>query len=464
VTERLPDEVEINAWTGTEAARGELGPLAAKWASGGGLPHSQQPLLQDLARPEDWADPRVGYGVLLPDEPGLSVAEHAAGKHAPEPIRDLLAARPGTVVLGWAVSDTLGSTKLWRYFPDGLRQPVEIGLSNFGVAKAQLPRYVLIAGGPEIIPWSVQYTLGVRHAVGRLPLTGDALANYVQAMLDGWPGTDLDVRAPLMWTVDNPGDITAQMRAVLANPLAKELDDPAKLPRFEHLVAADATAAGLLARLRALRPALVVTSSHGLAGGAVADLRQVLGLPVDQVHTAVGLAELDAAMPAGTIWHAQACCSAGSEAPSRYLGLLAPNTSVATTVAAVAELGATVAPAALAMLGRQRPVRAVIGHVEPTFDWTLRVAETGQGLGHEVVTALSTNLFAGQPLGLAFAAYRTGVGQLHTNYANSFDELNNGHPEVRPTLTRLRLTAIDRQSMVLLGDPAVTLPPLAGAP
>jgi hypothetical protein len=117
-----------------------------------------------------------------------------------------------------------------------------------------------------------------------------------------------------------------------------------------------------------------------------------------------------------------------------------------------------VAPAAVRMLGRTNPVRAVIGHVEPTFNWTLRVQETGQGLGHDIVTALSSNLYAGQPLGYAFTEYRAGVGALHSQWFDLYDRLVGNDVSVLETMTRLRLTALDRQSLVLLGDPTVTLP------
>ncbi len=394
--------------------------------------------------------------MLLLDDPLVSPEDKAAGRDAPPPVRDLIAARP-TVVLRW--DENLPRGFLRRYFPDGTSQTGKIGLSRFGVGKGALPRYVVIIGRPEVIPWSVQYALETRHAVGRLPLTGDRLGNYIEAMLGGWPGTSVDVRAPLMWTVDLPGDITAQMRAVIANPLEIRLTDP-QLPRFEHVTDGGATGGTLLTRLATARPALVVTSSHGLTQGAPEQMARTLGLPVDVAHTPVALDGLDAVMPGGAIWHAQACCSAGSEGPSKYLGLL----GAGTTAAAVAALGPTVAPAALRLLGRENPVRAVIGHVEPTFDWTLRVAETGQGLGHDIVAALSTNLYAGQPVGHAFSAYRLGVGDLHIEWAETLDLLNAGQLGVREKLTRLRLTALDRQSMVLLGDPTVTLPPLAGAP
>ncbi len=191
---------------------------------------------------------------------------------------------------------------------------------------------------------------------------------------------------------------------------------------------------------------------------------QQLGLPVDVDHSPVDLDSLESAIPGGVIWYSQACCSAGGDATSNYTGLLNPGTSAFATVQAVAALGATVAPLASRLLGRANPVRAVLGHVEPTFDWTLRVAETGQGLGRHIVSALSTNLFNEQPVGYAFSDYRTGVGELHTQWAAQYDKLAEGITEVRETLTRLRLSAIDRQSLVLLGDPTVKLPQLASAP
>jgi hypothetical protein len=349
-----------------------------------------------------------------------------------------------------------------RYFPDGTSQPPDL-LSQYGVGKGRLPRYIVIIGGPKDIPWSVQYALGTRRAVGRLPFLGEELGNYVSAMLAGWPDSDVDVRAPLMWTLDIPGDITAEMRAVIANPLEQRLIDP-KLPRFQHLTDGHATGSELLAGLRSARPALVVTSSHGLTEGTGEALAATLGLPVDGAHTAVGLDDLDAAMPAGAIWHAQACCSAGSEGPSKYVGLLGEGTTALGVVTSVADLGSRVAPAAVRLLGRKHPVRAVVGHVEPTFDWTLRVAETHQGLGGEIVDALSTNLYAGQPIGHAFSAYRSAVGELHTQWVSAAEKRAAGDQSQRSRLTRLRLAALDRQSMVLLGDPTVTLPPLAGAP
>ncbi|MEO6715198.1 MAG: hypothetical protein ABIM89_17500 [Mycobacteriales bacterium] len=461
----LPSAVALNAWTGVGAAEGELRVDASKWGSRPGLAHSQQALpFAEPVDPADWAHRDVGYGVLLPDsdDPTLSAADKAAAKDAPAAVRDLLAARPGTPVVRWRAD--LDGRFLRRYFEDGSSQDPTIGLTKFGVGKGRLPRYLVIVGGPDVVPWSVQYALSTRHCVGRLPLADDELGNYVDALLSAWATADVDVTAPVVWDVDHGGgDITTLMRTTIAAPLAAALADP-RLPGFTHITGAASSGAALLAALRAARPALLVTSSHGRTGPLddAAAMRSTLGLPVDAAHADVALADLDSAVPAGAIWYSQACCSAGCDSVSHYTGLLAEGSTAHGVVSAVAGLGATVAPAASALLGRAGPVRAVLGHVEPTFDWTLRVPETGQGLGHEIVTALSSNLHFGQPIGLAFAAYREGIGELHTQWAGARQKLNAGDTSVRDTLTRLRLTAIDRQSLVLLGDPTVTLPALPG--
>jgi hypothetical protein len=73
---------------------------------------------------------------------------------------------------------------------------------------------------------------------------------------------------------------------------------------------------------------------------------------------------------------------------------------------------------------------------------------------------MSSNLYHQQPLGLILADYRAGVGELHNQWADLQQQLAVGDRSVREALTRLRLTALDRQSLVLPGDPTVTVPPL----
>jgi hypothetical protein len=449
----LPATIELNAW---KASAAETADRASRWgARTENIPGSQQQLdLGAPADPTEWQSPEVGYGVLLSDTDAPATRK-ASGADAPEGVRELLKARPGTVLLYW--SPRLKPRFVRRYFPDGSSQDPEIGLSLFGTGRGRLPRYISILAPPDEIPWRVQYEFATRHAVGRVPLTGDTLGNYLQALVDEWRACDLDVRAPVVWTVSTPGDITDLMRAVIADPLVTKLTDPS-LPDLCVLAGPSATGAQLVATLARQRPAFVATSSHGLAVAPSATLRAALGTPVDCTSTPVDVAELAAAVPGGAVWYSQACCSAGSDAVSNYAGLIAPG-PVLDALNGVAALGATVPPLCLALLGRAQPVRAIFGHVEPTFDWTLRVAETGQGLGGDLVLGMSTNLFGGQPVGFVLDAYRAGVGVLHTKWATLRSALDNGDTSVRDQLTRLRLSAIDRQSLVLLGDPTATLAP-----
>ena len=163
-------------------------------------------------------------------------------------------------------------------------------------------------------------------------------------------------------------------------------------------------------------------------------------------------------MPAGAVWFAQACCSAGGAGESHYEGLLEPESVPAVITELIASLGPVVSPAVLRMLGRPKPVRAIFGHVEPTFDWSLRDPESGQNFATELITGLSSNLHHGTPLGQILADYRNGIGVLNTKWANGRRDFRAGDDALLSQMTRWRLTAIDRQSLVLLGDPTVTLP------
>jgi hypothetical protein len=274
---------------------------------------------------------------------------------------------------------------------------------------------------------------------------------------DGWQSCPTDVSAPVVWTVDRgPQDITRLMRSVLSAPLIEALTGT--LAGLNAMNDDAATRDGLMQAM-AGSPALVVTSSHGATPLDLHLLAEQLGLPVDVEGQTVPLTDLTSSIPGGSVWFAQACCSAGSAGESSYSGLLKEGTTARLAVDAVASLGSTVAPGPMALLRRDPPVRAVFGHVEPTFDWTLKDGDNNQRLAGDVVAALSSNLHHGQPLGLVLADYREGIGVLTTRWIGLSDRLNLQHDQsVLPAMTRTRLTAWDRQSLVLLGDPTVRIP------
>ena len=169
---------------------------------------------------------------------------------------------------------------------------------------------------------------------------------------------------------------------------------------------------------------------------------------------------LQDAWPAhGTIWYAHACCSAGTDGTSKFAGLVEPASTLAETLTGISQCGSMSAPLPRALLGSATPARAFIGHVEPTFNWTLRDPVTGQVITHHIVSALyeQLHLASNPPIGLAMSAYYEAVAGMLQDYADAIDAVNEHAPRAHERARTAKLLAIDRLSMVLLGDPAVPL-------
>ena len=121
------------------------------------------------------------------------------------------------------------------------------------------------------------------------------------------------------------------------------------------------------------------------------------------------------------------------------------------------------APLPTALLGAERPARAFIGHVEPTFDLTIRQPLTGQPLTSSIRRAIYPGLIRPAPVGLALAECYQHVGELLGQWdlaVKAFDRAEDS----RGVLLACQLGARDRRSMVILGDPTATLPSLASVP
>ena len=127
-------------------------------------------------------------------------------------------------------------------------------------------------------------------------------------------------------------------------------------------------------------------------------------------------------------------------------------------------IGAAVAPLPTALLSAERPIRAFIGHVEPTFDWTLRHPDNQQPLTIALHQALYDGMYRArpEPVGLAFRRVYTQAGQLFGQFQQARQHLSSPDPQVRSrasaTALRAQLGALDRQACVILGDPTVALP------
>jgi hypothetical protein len=469
-----PTALTINAWTGPAGVpTGKFAPDAEwrRWATRRQLPAERRVYLES-EEPADlrlWQDPRVGWGVVLADNDQIPAADRAAATDAPTPLRELITERNGPV---FRYRPELGTDKLERYYPDGTQQTVAVSGSMRGLGRGKVPTYLLIYGSPTQVPWELQYVLNVACHVGRLDLTGQELVNYVTALRSGWKGAPCRRDRPVVWATDHGGnDITTSLRQLIAGPVAAALkeDKEVKAGQLTYLQGAQATWDALAQALAAQTPALVVTTSHGKTGplADAAEMRRDLGLLVDAKHNTLAPDQLLGRWsPFGAIWYAHACCSAGCDGKTAYKGLVESGSSVEETLEAVAALGAQVAPLPRKLLGAAQPLRAFVGHVEPTFNWTIQQPDTKQALTDGLREALYQGLYRAvpEPVALAFERWYRDVGGLYVQWNQARDRVDEGDAQARRDARRLKLTALDRQSLVILGDPTACPPALAPAP
>jgi hypothetical protein len=466
-----PVSIQVNAWTGLSSPSDTL-PKTTKWAQRENIAGKTTLWLAPAAPVDtrDWSHPSVGWGLILPDNDTISQAERARGEDAPEPIKQLLKSRPGSPVLRYRPE--LQQGYLRRYYENRAPQDLSVQAPRPGMAEGCVPQYLLIYGTPEEIPWAVQYALNMSTFVGRLDLgrrpgEDQALNNYVTALIGDWTGQTCHPRTPVVWSTDHGSvDITWLMARAVAGRIWDAFKQDADLQGSVRLNEAGATGTALATALAERSPALIVTTSHGMTGplNDANALKASLGNPVDALHQPLGLAQLTDWKPSGAIWYAHACCSAGSDSESRYQGLLPESNAVAAMLDGVAKTaGATVAPLPRALLGLENPLRAFVGHVEPTFDWTLRDPINKQVVTHIIQKALYDKLYQQDrrtPIGFALQGIYQEAGQFYGAWQSAVKDIDNNVPGMRDWALYRQLVAMDRQTLVIIGDPTVSLPSL----
>ena len=268
-----------------------------------------------------------------------------------------------------------------------------------------------------------------------------------------------------MWATDHgPADMSHTMHEYVAKPVFAPFSrDPDTGPRALLLdrQSGGATVKVLSDALASKKPGLVVTTSHGVTS-PIDDLHALsenLGLLVDDGFSVIPPEDVLARWePDGAIWYAHACCSAGAHGGSVYDDLFPPDTPIGTLLRGVAALGSVTAPFPTALLGAKRPLRAFIGHVEPTFSWTIRQPATRQALTGGLTEALYASLYqrASCPVGRSFGPYWLPIGTLAAEQVALKEAFVAGEP-VSSQLLTAQLSARDRMSTVVLGDPTVRL-------
>jgi hypothetical protein len=454
----FPDQLQINAYAGDVDNQSPMDPGAAARLFANRL------ALRDVMAgpapidPKDWTDPRIGWGIVLPDNPALNAAAKAGALDASDSVRALVAARSG-VVMRYRPGAPRGT--LCRYYEDGSAQDIQVAAQAWGTARGKVPRYLMMLGGPEVLPWDLQFLFQADCFVGRLALEGDALERYIGRLLDDWGDSGAVADSPLVWATAQVGDITRLMRDCIASPLFNLFQtDGGLAPTFIDGSSTAATGDALISALAAHRPGFVATTSHGMTGPLAdpARMKADLGLLVDAGYKAITPgAFLAAWQPDGVIWYAHACCSAGSRCSTAFAGLVPEGSGVERILTAVAGCGNTIAPFPQALLSAEKPAKAFIGHVEPTFDWSVRQNQTGQFLTNPLLDSFYQRLFSGEPIGMALdSCRRMASSLLNASYGTELAALGAGQQRSGEILA-LQLMANDWRAFVLLGDPACRL-------
>lgn len=461
-----PVQLALNAYAGGDGAvAGALTDTSARWALRT-PPSTLERFLKPPppANPLNFLDERVGWGLVVAERPGFSNAQLAQNEDLCASLRQLLVKRESTSVLRYRP----GSDHRLTLLRDHARgKDLDLAGSPIGKTAGAIPRYLLMVGRPTAtdLPWGLQYVLALSRNVGRLPfdpLDDEAsLAPYVKACLEDWHSAGADPEATVVWSVDHGGDdISHLLQAAIAEQVAHRYATDADLQgKAVRIADSEASHSNLSKALSASRPGVVVTTSHGMTGPLTdrAAMAAQLGLPVDRSFKPMPLEPLlQEWAPDGTIWYAHACCGAGADSGSIFTELFA-DSPARQVLQAVGELGAQVAPLPVRLLTHPKPARAFIGHVEPTFDWTVRQPATGQFLTAAIVESLYDQLFQPTPVGHAFRSWYAGAAT-HFGAWDAAKKSFGGEESGRAAVLYHTLAARDIQSMVLLGDPAVALP------
>jgi hypothetical protein len=334
----------------------------------------------------------------------------------------------------------------------------------------KVPQYILIAAGPDQVPFRLQSILDTVANVGRVDLSSEDLQHYVGKLirLEDAPEPVVEREAILFGPDGGPSDPTYFSRRYMVEPIAEHVHDRYALQTHD-LLGNDATKANLLDALRSRHPALVYTASHGLgATGESFDVQKRYNgaiccqhsgpLTLDHLLSADDV-PLDQPFLEGAAFFQFACFGYGTPAESDYTHWLEDTPETYTDADFVAAL-----PKAL--LAHPRGPIAFVGHLDTAFlhgftdqddpwildRWHARLAP----FVHAIDRLLEV-----QPSGLAMDDMNKRYSVCNAVLTNTYDRERRGRLQWTPALVRRFLDnwviRSDAQNYMIFGDPAARL-------
>ena len=343
------------------------------------------------------------------------------------------------------------------------------------VAPEVFPYYVLLVGGPDEIPYSVQYQLDVQYAVGRLDFEQvDDFARYAEAVVAAEEQPPPRARTAAFFGVEHAGDrATESSRQHLVAPLADFVERRGRALaeaggaawQVRRVLGEDASKAALC-ELLATPPALLFSASHGIAFPC--------GDPLQRERQGAFLCQDWEGPRAGALRDAHYFCGDDLGADSDLGGLLGfhfacygAGTPARDEFARPGPKGApALAPqpfvARLPQRMLARGALAVIGHVDRAWGGSFVQADPrnsrAQVAQRTVFESMLQRLLSGSRVGYAMDYFDLRYAETASDLAARIDDLERYEvPCSDEELAALWLQANDARNFAVLGDPAVRI-------
>lgn len=320
-----------------------------------------------------------------------------------------------------------------------------------------VPYYLLLVGNPEQIPYSFQYGLDHQYAVGRIWFESkDDYRRYAKAVVAAEKAAAART-AKVAFFGPLHDEITGQSNESLLAPLIESVEKNRSC-RVRKLLGQEATKEALSGLLHGEeRPDFLFTAGHGVfykAGhprqqthqGSLICQGWCAGTPAQPEHV-FSADDMNGASLNGLLAFLFACNSAGTP----DLGDFAPHDR---------ERRQTSPKPFISNLARrflERGTLAVVGHVERVWRCSFIWRQTGAQPQPFVETL--QRLLKGYPLGHAMEPLSDRFAHLSSCLGQMLEDRYMGIEVDEQAFTDLWTASRDARNYVIVGDPAVRLPP-----
>ncbi|WP_147445599.1 hypothetical protein [Corallococcus aberystwythensis] len=340
-----------------------------------------------------------------------------------------------------------------------------------------VPYYLLLVGGPDVIPFDVQHSLSLSYAVGRLSFdTLEEYARYADSVVAYETGASVpNHRQVSWWGPKHPEDRSTELSAdSLVTPLVRG----AVTDQAPHLAIPVARAAGFVSRdaieeaatrewlLAALhgreeRPAVIFTASHGVGfrandplqltkqGALLSQDWSGFGAMAPAHYVAASDIQDDARLH-GLVAFFFACFGMGTPAHDEF-----PLNATRKGEALASAPFMSALPRRL-LAHPNGGALAVIGHVERAWGFSIKPLGNAKPTVHPFYNTLR-KIMAGIPVGDALRSFRSRFSDANTALLAHLDtNTSDGKLEPRELLHQW-IERNDARNYVVLGDPAVSI-------